>query len=271
MARRTHSLNSLIRDAVAGFSLCLGLLLACHGALAESPKTIRLTNGEWQPYLSKDVPHYGIASHIITEAFALVGVEVEYGFFPWSRAMKLAKDGTWDGSAVWGESEERRQSFHLTDPVIPTTWVFFHLRSTPFDWTGYEDLADLKVGGTVEYYYSREFEAAEVEGVFETIRARSDEVGLKNLVKGRIDVFPGELMVTYAQIRDTFSAEQTALFTHHPKRIVERPLYLLLSKEVASSEDMRDRFNEGLARLRESGRYDRILADAFTGKYQKSK
>ncbi len=228
----TSQLLSPGRRALARLAFSFGLLLSCGVALAEPAKTIRVTNGEWQPYLSKDVPHFGIASHIVTEAFALVGVEVEYGFFPWSRAMKLAKEGTWDGTAVWGDSEERRQDFHFTEPVVPSTFVFFHLRSTQFDWNTYEDLRDVKVGGTVEYFYSDEFEAAEAAGVIRITRTRSDEVGLKNLLKGRIDVFPGELMVTYAQIRDTFSEEQAALFTHHPKRIIEKPLYLFLSKKV---------------------------------------
>lgn len=237
---------------------------------AQTRETIRLTNGEWQPYLSKDVPHYGIASHIITEAFAQVGVEVEYGFFPWSRAMKLAKEGSWDGSAVWGDSEERRESFFFSDPVIDSSWAFFHLASTDFDWSDYEDLSDLKVGGTVEYYYSDEFEAAEEAGVIQVIRGRSDEVGLTNLLKGRIDVFPGEVMVTYAQIRDTFTSEEASLFVHHPKRIEDKPLHLLFSRKVADSESMRDRFNDGLAVLRESGRYDQFFADAMAGKYVKA-
>ena len=56
-------------------SICLAVALLISwspGALAESAKTIRLTNGEWQPYLSKDVPHHGFASHVVTEAFAQV-------------------------------------------------------------------------------------------------------------------------------------------------------------------------------------------------------
>jgi polar amino acid transport system substrate-binding protein len=245
-------------------------LLGCVSAAAQAQNSIRLTNGEWQPYLSKDVPHHGIASHIISESFALVGVEVEYGFFPWSRAMKLAKEGTWDGSAVWSESEERLANFFFSDPVIDSSWVFFHLKDQAFDWVGYEDLANLKVGGTVEYYYSDDFEAAEAAGAFSTIRGRSDEVGLENLLRGRIDVFPGELMVTYTQIRDTFAPDQASLFVHHPKRIVDKPLALLFSRKVEGSEDMRDRFNEGLALLRESGRYDQIFADAMAGKYVKA-
>ena len=247
------------------------LVVGCGVAAAQTSETIRLTNGEWQPYLSKVTPHYGFASHIVTEAFELVGVEVEYGFFPWSRAMKLAREGMWDGTAVWGTSEKRLQQFHFTDAVVPTTYVFFHLKTTAFDWDDYDDLSDLKVGGTVEYNYSNAFEAAEAAGVFRTIRGRSDEVSLKNLLKGRIDVFPGEVMVTYEQIRDTFSEQEAALFTHHAKPIVDKPLFVLLNKDVPGNEHMRDLFNEGLRQLKASGRYDQIIADALAGKYAKPK
>ena len=247
------------------------LMLGCGMAAAQTSKTIRLTNGEWQPFLSKDVPHNGFASHIVTEAFALVGVEVEYGFFPWKRSMKLAREGSWDGTAIWGTSEERLANFHFTDAVVPTTYVFFHLKSTAFDWDDYADLADLKVGGTVEYYYADDFEAAEKAGVFRTIRGRSDEAGLKNLLKGRIDVFPGEVMVTHEQIRDTFSEQDAALFTHHAKVIADRPMFVLLSKNLPNGKRLRDLFNEGLRQLKASGRYDQIVADALAGKYAKPK
>jgi polar amino acid transport system substrate-binding protein len=247
------------------------LVVGCGVAAAQTSETIRLTNGEWQPFLSKDVPHHGFASHIVTEAFALVGVEVEYGFFPWKRSMKLAREGTWDGSAIWGTSEERLQQFHFTDTVVSSTYAFFHLTTTAFDWDDYDDLGDLKIGGTVEYFYSDAFDAAEAAGVFRTIRGRTDEVSLKNLLKGRIDVFPGGVMVTYEQIRDTFSPEDAALFTHHAKPIIDKPLFVLLAKVVPGNERMRDLFNDGLRQLKASGRYDQIIADARAGIYAKPK
>ena len=61
------------------------------------------------------------------------------------------------------------------------------------------------------------------------------------------------------------------MFTHHPKRITEKPLYLLLSKKVPGNEQMRDRFNDGLRKLKESGRYDQIIANALAGEYAKPK
>jgi len=93
-----------VKRILKGLALTALILLCCGIIDARAAETIRLTNGEWQPFLSKDAPHHGFASHIVTAAFALVGVEVEYGFFPWKRSFKLAKEGTWDGSVVWSIS-----------------------------------------------------------------------------------------------------------------------------------------------------------------------
>ncbi len=67
-----------------------GIELGCGRIWADAESTIRFTDGEWQPLMSKNGPHHVIASHVLTEAFALVVVEVEYGFSPWKRVMKLA-------------------------------------------------------------------------------------------------------------------------------------------------------------------------------------
>ena len=247
--------------------LCLALVVA---STTSATDTIRLTSGDWPPGMSKDGPHHGFTLHIVTETFALVGVEVEYGFFPWVRSLKLAREGKWDGSAVWWDREQRYQYFFYTDPVVPTTMVFFHLKSMEFDWNTYEDLEKLKVGGSMGYDYGKEFNEAEAAGIIQPDRGSTDQNGLQKLLKGRIDVFPGDLVVTYAQIRETFSPEKAALFTHHPKPIFEEPLYLLLSRKVSENEHMRDRFNEGLRMLKESGRYDQIITDGLAGKYDAS-
>ena len=111
--------------------LCLAIAMT---QAASAGETIRITNGEWTPYLSEHLPHYGVSSHIVTEAFALVDVEVEYGFFPWQRSFKLAKSGEkWDGSAVWYYSEERARHFHYSDAVNQVEMAFFHLKDASFD------------------------------------------------------------------------------------------------------------------------------------------
>ncbi len=105
IGRRLCTLTGLVASWI--------LVVGCGVAAAQTSETIRLTNGEWQPNLSKDTPHYGFASHIVTEAFALVGVEVEYGFFPWKRSYKIAKEGTWGGTAGLGRFRRTPRGFLL--------------------------------------------------------------------------------------------------------------------------------------------------------------
>lgn len=73
---------SFVLSALLAFLLALSI--GCSvGAIAQTRDTIRLTSFTWQPMFSEDGPHHGFVPHIVAEAFALVGVEVEYGFFPW--------------------------------------------------------------------------------------------------------------------------------------------------------------------------------------------
>ncbi len=90
----------------------------------------------------------------------------------------------------WRASPEH---FLYSDAVVPSKFAFFHLKGSNFDWNSYEDLRGIRIGGTLEYAYSKEFDAAEKAGIIKTNRAPSDEIGLKKLLKGRIEVFPGEV------------------------------------------------------------------------------
>ena len=108
--------------------LILFFWLSGISGFAFAQETIRITNGEWPPYLSEKLKHNGLASRIVREAFELEGIQVVYDFFPWNRSLMLAQTGEWDGTAVWLRSPEREQEFYISDPVVQSTYVFFHLK-----------------------------------------------------------------------------------------------------------------------------------------------
>src|SRR5262245_16105332 len=112
--------------------LLLALCLLCHGLAAA--QEVRLTNGEWAPYLGTKLPHQGVASRIVKEAFALEGVEVRWEFYPWARSLHLAERGERAGTAVWLRSPEREKTFFVSDPVIESSYYFFHRKDHPLDW-----------------------------------------------------------------------------------------------------------------------------------------
>ena len=135
---------------------CMALVLICSVLIwsaAFAQDRIKLTNGEWAPYLSKNQPHFGAASHIVREAFSAVGVEVEYGFFPWKRSYRLAQKGAWNGTLVWVYTPERAKDFLYSDVVIKDQEYLFHLKSRVLKWQEIADLQGLTIGVTPHTVY----------------------------------------------------------------------------------------------------------------------
>jgi polar amino acid transport system substrate-binding protein len=64
------------------------------------------------------LPYFGLASRVVTEAFAAEGVTVEYGYFPWARSFMLAQTGEWDGTLIWTKSAEREKDFYYSEPLF---------------------------------------------------------------------------------------------------------------------------------------------------------
>lgn len=246
------------------------LLLFSTPLFAET--TIRITSGEWEPFLSEYSPHYGVNSHVVSEAFRLEGIDVRWEFFPWKRAYQMAKKGkNWDASATWWVTGDTRRAFLVSEPVGKTSLVFFHLKSYKFDWESIDDLKGLFIGGTLEYDYGKDFMAAMEEKRISVEFVPKDELNFRKLLKGRIVVFPNDLTVGYAQIRNTFPPDQVKLFTHHTKKIEHRTLHLIISRNCKNGEFFLDRFNSGLKKLKESGRFDQMFRELAEGKYDKLK
>jgi len=239
-----------------------GIVTAGAGPLSASD-TVRITNGEWAPYLGAEEPHYGIASRIVTEAFETVGIEVEYGFFPWSRSLFLAESGEWDGTAVWFPSEERREKFHVSDPVIISEYVFFHHRDMAFDWETKEDLDSYQVGITRDYDYGQMLREAEASGAITTETVSSDELNFQKLAAGRIDLFPVDRVVGLHMKEAELTSEQAQALTWHPQPVRRAPLHLLLSREVPENEERMEAFNKGLNKLRDQNRIEHFLIEAL--------
>lgn len=240
--------------------LTLLLLIVILGS-AHAADTVRLTNGEWPPYLGEDLPHHGVASRIVAEAFALQNVEVQWEFHPWARSLKMAEQGTRDGSAVWLYNHEREQRFHISDPVVESGYYLFHRKNRHFDWSSVEDLRGLRIAATRGYDYGDAFQQAEAAGEIDVVRLTGDEQGLRQLLAGRVDLFPVDKVVGFDLLYQQFSAAERRLLSFHPVPLRSDSLHLLLSREVPGNAELMQRFNQGLARLRDSGKISQYLLE----------
>ncbi len=235
--------------------LLMAALLSFAPVSASAGEAIVLTTGDWPPYVVQDEPGHGAIARIVSEAFALEGVQVRYVFSSWTRAYADAEQGRADGSIIWLADVERARQFHYSDPVFEAKTVLFHLKSQPFDWTRIEDLYSVTVGGTIGYKYQFEPNAH-----IHIDRGATDEAGFRKLLGGRFPVFISDLNAGKAILRSHFTYSEEQRVTYHARPIKMTNYHLILPKKTARSTQLLERFNRGLQRLRDSGRYAQYFA-----------
>ena len=145
--------------------------------------------------------------------------------------------------------------------------VFFHIKTTQFDWEDVEDLKGIVIGATLGYNYGEVFQVAEKEGVIRTERVTTDEQNFKKLLLGRFSVFICNFTTGYGILNKMYDRETVGLFSNHPKPISESYNSLILSNKTENQSRM-VKFNSGLKKLKESGRYDLFVEESRQGKYK---
>lgn len=240
---------------------------------AERPvdtRTMRVAIGEWPPFVSENLEHYGLAARIVTEAFAAVGNDVRYRFYPWKRAYLETTQGDQDATAIWTKTPDREGEVLFSDPVLTANKVFFHMEETDFEWSSIEDLEGYTVGATRGYGYGDAFDAAAKEGRIDVEYVDSDLQNFRKLIRGRIDLFPMTEAVGYSILNTEFEEDRIAGVTSHSRPVQQAVFHLLFSKAVDGNERMLERFNRGLAELREDDRIEQYLRESRQGEYIKA-
>lgn len=251
------------RSLFAAVSLLLSL-----SAHASEQAELKISVGEWPPYLSSELQHNGVISHLISDLLADEGYRVTFQFLPWPRAYAAAAAGRFDGTAVWMHKAEREADFLFSAPLLDEQFVFFHLKSLPFDWQRFDDLTGMTLGGGLQYSYGAQFDAFLAENKVKIERVSNDQQNFEKLLRERVVLYPQEINVGYAALRSHFSTEDQAKITHHPKPLLVNLSYLMLPKSLEESPALLERFNKRLQRYRDSGRYQRYFDDLQQGKYQ---
>nr|WP_322941397.1 hypothetical protein [Pseudomonas sp. s4] len=131
----------------------------------------------------------------------------------------------------------------LSDALLDEQFVFFHLKTQPFDWQHFDDLSGMTLGGGLEYSYGPAFDAFLAEGKVCLERVSSDRQNFEKLLKKRVVLYPQEINVGYAALRNTFSSAEAERITHHRKPLLVNRSYLMLPRQLAQSDVLRERFN----------------------------
>ena len=220
--------------------------------------TVRLAIGDWAPYTSQTDAKGKLLERVVTEAFKLEGIDVKYDYFPWKRSYMNAIEGSYDGTFPWNKTADREKNCYIHKiSLIKDESVFFHLKSKPFEWNTLADLRKYTVGVALGFKQEKIYS----ENGIKADQAPDEESCFKKLLAGRIDVYQTSKTVGYVTINKLFSPAEAKLFTNHPKAYEVNEYYVLFSKKTANGKQLADKLDSGLRKLKESGAYDRIIAE----------
>jgi polar amino acid transport system substrate-binding protein len=242
------------------------VVMLSGSAIAE---TVRLTNGEWPPFQSENgLKYHGVLSRIVTEAFASEGISVEYGFFPWKRAINYAREAKWDGSFAWAyERPDFKPDFYFSNPIVTVPKAIFHLKSKPLEWKTVDDLKGLRIGVTAGFTYGEAFDRAVKEGKITVEEVALDEQNIRKLLAGRFDAFAMEIDVAMYLMQTSLLPKEADLITYHPNLLMEARMSVIFPKTSEKSPHLVETLNRGLQKLKDSGKLDQYLMESRQGKY----
>lgn len=269
MIKRNHKIAKLtgtFKLATVALFICLTLSFGLS-----AKEKIRLTTGEWAPYTSETLDNKGLFSQITIEAFATQDVDVELGFFPWQRVYQLSRTGEWDGTIAYAKTIERDQYYLYSEPIYTGNYVLFHLKAYPLKWQKYSDLSEIKIAATRGFGgMGQEFLEAEAKKVINVDRLASDDQSFSMLMLNRVQAVASDLEVGYVLINKLFGPERAAQITYSSRIIQQAKYHLVLAKSLKKNEELMKKFNTGLGILKQSGRYNQILAEFYQRKFYKA-
>ncbi|RDH42724.1 substrate-binding periplasmic protein [Zooshikella ganghwensis] len=248
-------------------AICFIILLS-HKATAEEEISIAI--GEWHPFIGKDLPHYGIVTHILTTIFTAQNISVRYGFFPWKRSYKYVKSGKWHASAIWGKTKERLKDCYFSDIVYTGELVLFHLRETPIIWQGDPEklyqLKGLHIGIPMESAKAKLLVKAEQAKLINFITGTDKVSTFRMLVAKRFDALDENkdvgLHIIHSQL--TTDHQDDITYTQPYERW---DYHLIFSKKIEHNKLFLKLFNEGLNQLVTTGQYQQLWKEFYQGKY----
>lgn len=249
--------------------LISGLIFGLLTSLNLQARTVIIATGEYPPWTSQQLRGGGFVNDVIARAFKREGIGTKFVYLPWKQARSATKAGDYDATSFWFHSDESKQYFLQSQPVMQAKTVFFHLKTKQIpNWSKLSDLSGYTIGATRGYTYTDAFWNASKTGELHVQAVHSDEINLQKLIAGRIDLYPTGELVGWMMINHRFPSVKYQI-SFLPKPLVVTTGYLLFPKSKPDSADLMEKFNEGLAAMTADGTILKLRNILMAGGYRK--
>ena len=175
-------------------SVFFGLAASLPCAAKEAPvETLNLAAADWCPYSCASPSQPGFIAEALQEILRLNGIELTVTVLPWSRAIKEAELGYYDGLLTAVESEA--PDFLLTNTSTGSYEICVYGNpERPFTYKQREDLEGKTLGVIQDYSYGDPIDSLvnaprENEQVYSVSSSKPLNSLVEMVLRGRIDAF----------------------------------------------------------------------------------
>ncbi|MEZ7197709.1 substrate-binding periplasmic protein [Pseudodesulfovibrio karagichevae] len=250
--------------------LLLSIVVAVFMPCAAFAGKVSISSGEYAPYTGKDLPHGGFVNHVISEAFRESGYEVEIAYYPWARAFELAREGAADAVSYVYITERRGRDYLFSDPITHERLVVFSKKETKIpEWKSFADFKGFRIGITRDFSYTDEFWRLADNGVLTYDVANSDYSNFAMLIAKRIDIFFADELVGFTILRERFAPGIADMVKSSERAIADHTGALGFTRKTERGARLRDIFNNGLEKMKESGRFQEMYNALLAGEYNR--
>lgn len=244
-------------------SYWLALVFTCMGTPWAIGQTLPIVVDEYPPYIDSAKADHGFLAHIVADAFAKSGISVEFVYAPWKRIESIEIDKHHQLSMGFIPTPERAQKWHYSDSIIISSTTFVVLKSKRFAWQTLDDLKAYKIGLSRGYSYGPEFDAVTPQMNVEY--AATDEINIKKVLKGRIDIFPVDPYVGAELIRTRLTQKQRQkLDMVDTPNLSSDSMHVVCARTFDPCLSLLQSFNRGLAIMNKDGSLQAIIKRAMS-------
>jgi len=242
-------------------SIFLTIILSI--TLFADSKIIRLTADEYCPHnCEEQSPHQGYLVDLATEAFKLHGYHVEYSVEKsWQDAIKLSRVGEYNG--IVGTSKTDAPDF-----IFPKTGMgefdncYVSRSNNPWKYSNIHSLKKQRLGAITGYGYGEQLNNYITQYKNDPLKIQfvsgnnAIKYSLTKLKQGKIDIYVDDCRVlTY----NLSKRNDRAMFKISGKMNEVDTLFIAFNPKDPNSQKYADMLDNGLSKLKKSGRYKEIL------------
>ena len=214
-------------------------------------KVVNLTSLDWPPYSSKTLAEQGASVAVAKAAFKAMGYDLQVSFFPWSRAVALAKDSNSKYSGYFPEyfSEDTAKDFIYSDAMGSGPLGFAERKDKVIKWSELTDLKTYTIGVVQDYINTTDFDKMVASKTLKTSTTTSDTKNLLKLVNGRLDLAViDENVMNYLFKTDKALAKKVGSAQFNATLLEDKNLFICFKKN-AQGEELTKIYNEGLKKI----------------------